>query len=434
MSNGELLVRAGASVPLLALRRRLFWISPPGIALASLLLCVAAVLFPPTYYEQLIGERNRVFMSPYVLLYFGGSLVALLAGYWALNHLMQPRTHPQPLQRSGNYLPLLLFSGGLGAYAIYDALAKNVSLIEWLLSLSGNMIKENFEASSGINAINFVLMGVAWWSVWLWKEPGARWLKLAAFGLTLLVIVNGLIKLSRGEVMPILFGLAVSYAGVTAVRNPEMRIGVRQVGVMLILIVLVFLLFSMVRGGGDKLASDLVGYLLSSFNRLAFLIDGDLVYLDAGTGIYSVSFLGYNNILNGLLGTREFLDWPDFNTYWEAEFGAVWSAGLNGYLIWATAPGYILSEMGPYMFIYWFVIGLAYAYSWASFCNQEVLGRVLYPWFAFCLFFWFGTNYLFDTRVVALILALLLIRGYEVLTQPDSRAAARLARTMDSPF
>jgi hypothetical protein len=41
------------------------------------------------------------------------------------------------------------------------------------------------------------------------------------------------------------------------------------------------------------------------------------------------------------------------------------------------------------------------------------LGIVLYPWFGFCILFWFGTNYLLDSPIEPLLLGAFLIFAYE---------------------
>jgi hypothetical protein len=278
-------------------------------------------------------------------------------------------------------------------------------------------------------------MGVMWWSVWQWRRQGNFTSKLLAVMLIALVLLSGVIKLSRGEIVPVVFGIFISLLGVRAAKGVGSSASTNSAHALLFAASLaaVFVLVSLVRGieGFSSLAGDFVGYLFSSFNRLAYLVDGKLVYSDSGKGIYTISFLGYNNLINSIINTRDVLGWPDFRSYWEGEFDSVWRSGLNGYLIWATAPGYVFSDIGFFFIIYWYFVGICYGIVWSSFCNQGILGIVVYPWLAFSLFFWFGTNFVVDTRIVALLLCTILLLTYEKIVlrirfgPPGNPAAAK---------
>jgi hypothetical protein len=70
-----------------------------------------------------------------------------------------------------------------------------------------------------------------------------------------------------------------------------------------------------------------------------------------------------------------------------------------------------------------FVYGLMYGCVWRSVKMGKVFGVVLYPWFAFCILNWFGTNSLLDNKILIFFLTFLLLGAYERLyLRPTARA------------
>jgi hypothetical protein len=174
------------------------------------------------------------------------------------------------------------------------------------------------------------------------------------------------------------------------------------------------LLFSALRGGSvEHLLGDLMSYSISSYNRLSAVVHGRIVYPYSGRGIYLWSFLGFNNMLNAVIPFREWFHWPSFLQVWQSEFDATSNAGLNGFSIWSGTFGYIFAEVGWLSTLYVFVCGMLYGAVWRSVKHGKLLGVILYPWFAFCILFWFGTNYLFDNKIIVLLADALILAAYE---------------------
>jgi hypothetical protein len=68
--------------------------------------------------------------------------------------------------------------------------------------------------------------------------------------------------------------------------------------------------------------------------------------------------------------------------------------------------------MSPFLL---FAYGLMTGWVWRSLKLGRTAGIVLYPWFAFCILFWFGTNYLLGTQLVVLLLGAIVLGFYELL-------------------
>jgi hypothetical protein len=157
---------------------------------------------------------------------------------------------------------------------------------------------------------------------------------------------------------------------------------------------LLFMVFSLMRGTNnwnDQITTFL-GYTVSSYNRLAAIMNGRLRYPFAGHGMYLSGVVAHSS----LLPFSKMIRTPDSLDVWAAEFGAVSQAGLDGRLVWSGAFGYIFAELGWFSFVFVFGYGVLYGFVWKWIKSGTVKGVVLYPWFGFCILFWLGTNYLLD--------------------------------------
>jgi hypothetical protein len=196
-----------------------------------------------------------------------------------------------------------------------------------------------------------------------------------------------------------------------------------------------FVLYSSLRGNDtpNAVASDLVQYTISSYNRLPALLSGTLRYPYGGTGVYLISFLESNNLLNSIIPLREIFNWPNYADLFKSEFWAIWRANLNGKLIWAGAFGYVYSDLGWLSPAFLFSYGLLYGWVWRSVRLGSTFGIVLYPWFGFCILFWLGTNVLLSTMCVVLAIDAFALAAYERLLLrkvANVRLAAKLGATV----
>jgi hypothetical protein len=148
---------------------------------------------------------------------------------------------------------------------------------------------------------------------------------------------------------------------------------------------------------------------------LAAVLDGRLHYPYSGRGLYISGFVAFNKTFNNIFHVNQLFSWPDFDTAWRSEFGAVSSAGLDGRLIWSGAFGYVFSDLKWASPLLLFIYGLVTGWVWHLLKLGKTVGVVLYPWCAFCVLFWFGTNYLLDPRAIVLLLVALALGLYELL-------------------
>jgi hypothetical protein len=232
------------------------------------------------------------------------------------------------------------------------------------------------------------------------------------------MLVSATLKLGRGEFMPIVLGSALMFV---LHRLSKGKLTLSSISIFaatfVALIAASFIGFSMLRGFVDTkgLIGDLLGYTIASYNRLAAILSGRMHYPFAGRGTYISSFVAFNDTFNQLFGVSRYLGWPDFFSWWQSEFNTVSSAGLDGQLIWSGTFGYIFSDLGWLSPGLLFLYGVTTGWVWRSMKLGKAVGIVLYPWFAFCILFWFGTNFLLGTQLVVLWLDGILLAFYELL-------------------
>jgi hypothetical protein len=179
----------------------------------------------------------------------------------------------------------------------------------------------------------------------------------------------------------------------------------------------------------DDQVHTLIGYTAASYNRLAAVVNGTLRYPFADRGLYLSAFVSFNHTWNQLVPLARLMNWPSQLEVWGAEFGAVTRAGLDGTLIWSGAFGYIFSDLAWFSFPFIFGYGILYGLAWNWIKRGKVLGVVLYPAFAYCALLWVAANSLLDSQRVVLLVAALILAGYErvfVRSTRNEPAAVRM--------
>lgn len=109
------------------------------------------------------------------------------------------------------------------------------------------------------------------------------------------------------------------------------------------------------------------------------------------------------------------LRWPSVIDLWQSEFRAMGTAGLSENAIWSGTFGYIFADIGWFAPLFVFFEGLLCGVVWRSIKLERPFGIVLYPWFAFCILFWFGMNDMFDNRIIVYIVEIIGLSIYESL-------------------
>jgi len=423
----RLLVTANL-IPARAARATL--LSPYGLALVSFTFFVLVWILPPRIYTTYLEERDLLFLDPASMLLYTLCVGAFVAGL-KLVDIFFPSVIA-PLARIRTRLPgpafllLPIVIGSAFTLASIGLLVQgNPALVGLILLQQGSQIKDTLDVRQPLGLSSMWLLGICWWAMWRSHqvELRSRWSRwIVNFSIAigiLLVTVSASLKLARGELMPVVAGCALLYL---VQRISEGRWSARTVvkatAALTVGIVALFTLMSLARGSEDldSFMGALLGYSVSSYNRLAALVNGRLHYPYTGSGLYLSSFVSFNTSLNSVFPISAFMHWPSYADMWDSQFAATWQAGLDGTRIWSGAFGYIFADFGWFTPVVLFFYGLLCGSIWRSIKLGELFGIILYPWCGFCILFWFGTNALLDTKLVVFLLVALVLSAYERLT------------------
>jgi hypothetical protein len=403
-------------------------ISPYGLVALSLAFFLFSWTFPPATYTHFIYEPDLMYLDPGILLFFLLCVLGFTAGLVLVSTAFPSREWNRftfAVRFSPMCFLLLPVLGGtvLTVLSCVLLVRNNENLLPLLIAGEAAELKSvgGMDTGSSLGLAPIALMGIVWWAAWRKGQLGlAGWRRFVVallIGVGLVsTLVSAVLRFGRGEFMPILVGTAIVFLlGKLSCGELRWTALVRYAIIFLVLVVVFFSAFSLLRGSSpsEAVARDVLSYSVASYNRLAALLDGRLRYPYAGKGIYLSSFVAFNDTFNRVFGINTTLSWPDFTSVWQSEFGAVTNAGLNGALIWSGTFGYIFSDLGWFSPLLLFVYGVTTGCTWKALHQDRALGVVLYPWFAFCVLFWFGTNYLTDTKLVVLLVVGIALGAYE---------------------
>lgn len=310
----------------------------------------------------------------------------------------------------------------LNLVSIYMLITNNPLLLMLLFAGQGSELKEMVETKDTLGSATTMLMGIVWWAWWRYGQFSFSSLAgriLVPFVLilsSLSLVASAVLKFGRYELMPVIIGLALVFLLHKIVVYKVTFGWLFRRGLLIVIGVIgIFMLFSLARGeiGLSENVATLLGYSLASYNRLSALLNGSMDYPYAGKGVYLFSFVGDSGMLNKLYPFKSLLNFPDFFNVYLSEFSATWSAGLNGKYMWAGTFGYVFAELGWFSPVYVVILGVLYGLVWRAFKMERAFGLVLYPWFAFNILFWVGSNMLLDSRIVALLITALVLGTYE---------------------
>ncbi len=388
-------------------------VSPLYLWMATTAVFMISFFFPGDFYEKLMGERYYMGLNYAALFYYFFYSSFFIIGFYFSCWLMVFFVS----NRGGLLVSPVLFLGFLffvclvNFYYTYANFSSSDVLIGLLVSQQGYLIKESDEFKLAGGLFNIFAIGFFWIGYYFYRigllGNSKRFSSILLVLLFLSVVVASIVRLTRGELIPLLVGMGVIFFYTSSVAAVYKRYF--YVLASFILVVLAFVSFSGLRGEVDynKIISDILAYTVASYNRLALLINGQLDYAHAGKGLYISSFVSFNLLFNDITGFSRYMDWPGYLDVWRSEFDGVSRAGLNGDIIWITAPGYVYLDFGWFAFVFALFSGLMYGVFWKLWVGRYVLGLVVYPWMAFCLLFWFGTNYIFDTKFVVFLITAL---------------------------
>jgi hypothetical protein len=403
-------------------------VSPYGLASISFLIFLFSWLFPPSIYRWVMGERDIVFLNAPTFLFYVLCVAGFTFGVWISYPQQVPFSTPKLSTRVPPvaFLLLPLLAGLL--IAIMDMLQTLRESPDLLLLLAAQQATDLKGANAVVVQGHLAssappLAALSWWALWrFWQFSMTGWrahvVRCAILFAILVIIGSSVLLISRNLIMESLVGIGLL---LVLHRQAEGRLTLAfatRIGVIFIAgIVLLFGIFSFLRGTNSLEAQLylLLGYSAASYNRLAAVVMGSLHYPFAGHGLYLSSFASFNDAFHRLIPLDRIFHWPNFFEEWTSEFGAVERAGLNGSLVFLGAFGFIFCDLG-WLSPFWLLLyGLIYGIVWRAMRRSSTFGVVCYPFFGFCILFWFGTNLLLDSSLVPFLKYTVYLFVYEWL-------------------
>jgi len=414
---------------------KLWIVSPVGLSCLAFALFLLAWIFPPGLYTEVMQERNLVFFDATSMLF----VLLCLGGFW-LGVWLIATFRPERRVGSGGpdawkpikiAIPLILAVGG-NAIVLSVTLIREPLMFPLLLTRQGDALKEAAGRAGALFTATTVLTGMLWWALWRRREVATqRWSAFlrTLLGLTFLsALVDCIVRVDRTSLLSLVIG---TFVLVLMLRAKESGLRNRSLWWSMIravvLVVGLFVVISFLRGTDDsrEFVAQLLGYSIASYNRLAAVLSGTLHYPYGGRGLYLAPFVSYSATLQSIIPVGGVFGWPSFLEVWSSEFLAVSSAGLSRDAIWAGAFGYLFSDLGWAAPVFLIGYGALVGGIWRSLRNGNMLGTLLYPWCAFCILFWHGTNVLLDAKFVILLLVGGCMALYEKLTTRSRRHLAQ---------
>jgi len=393
-------------------------VSPYGLALISYTIFLFAWLFPPGLYANYIHEPDQIFLDPLSLAFVSACILAFVIGL-RLSTLFSscfaeaPKVIPPSSPQIYLLAPLIISSAFCLVYLF--KVGSHLDIVGLLASSQGNSIKlvnQTGQLQEGFwGRSPSVLCATIWWAQYragqLQLKGLGHLLFISIFLFALMVdVATCTATVNRSNLMPLISGIALIYAYRKTYGRNVNAFKILVQGAFAIAIFLgLFLLLSFFRGNisSSTLVTQILGYGITSYNRLALMLTGHLQFVTGGKGAYLFPVLVDSHSLNVIFPISDRLGWPSADTLWRLEFGPIGAAGLNRGFNWVSLFGYVYTDMGWFTPLYFSGLGVLCGRLWLSFRKGKSFGLVFYPWAAFSILFWCGYNAGFSSRLIAVI-------------------------------
>lgn len=402
-----------------------FIISPYALVLLSYVIMLVSISMPADWYEQIVNEKNFMEFDSNTFIFYTLSCASCSLGLWLWTVWVRPgQVSRQPV--GSLYLLILVPIIALNAYSVLVILRNTPGLINLVLSGQGAVAKVTMDTTGALTGAQPLLIGAIFYAVGRhlgkYPRPGMPGAKFSMLMIVLAFFISvaiSILKLARYEIMPLVIGIGVVYLTYSV---QDGRFGVlgtiRRFSVYALGILGIFFFFSMLRGfaNSDQLLLSLFGYGPASFNHLAILLDGGLNFPFGGTGTYAFTFLDQVPLLHNVIDFGAMFGVADTVQSLRSEFIATQEAGLNASFIWVTAPGYIYSDIGIFVFPYLVGIGALTGLFWRAMERRSAFGLVMYPFAAGTLAFWFSSNGMARPTIITYLGLALVLSAVEWLS------------------
>lgn len=410
--------------------------------LASFIVTIGlfSTLIPKNYYKYLLGEDNMSFLN--INMY---AVVMICLASFIIGGKLIKQGESAAYQYSSDSTLIIFFIGTIFAILrLYDIIT-SLSPSFVIEAIFGDFTNRQFLLRGAVSAVfqnsslgwvkglSFTVIAYGWYVI-INKNINIRSYKglislIMVCIITASYLIEALILQGRGAIFEIVVAILLSYIAANASSSSfnwlrTIQIGLRAIVIFIGIFIAISVRRSMIDQSKPLLESIMylvVGYFASAYNRLAFILDGSLVVVNAGTFYNSLlnivsppfsnqfTFLKIGEILN--------LTPPVSGTdAWIESFSAVASAGLNPAFNWFTVFGIVYSDFGNITPIYFLIYGALSKYAWLQYKKCSFIGLTLYPWIVLSIFAWWGAENVYIAKRETVMILLIGVFYYFMST------------------
>lgn len=376
-----------------------FLLSPWNMSFILGSLSICFYFIPNQIYQNYVKENANLFLNlKAVFFIFVCSTSFSLSSFVAYKILVSKRVKVKTIYNPA-FVPIqiiifLLTIINIAYLALTLGFSNLLSVYSSGDTSNGNYLKLQLsEAISNgkLGWIGDLCIALIVWSFWVALRSG----KKRAFSLLipniLLSVIVSLISVSRDSVISLVVMLSCIYIQFLISRN---MLSIKRVAIVLVsffaLFASTFTLVGLARSSNFESASfevtkQFMGYFPASYNRLAFVLDGDLKYPDSGWGYYSTQLIWDVPLLSGALGIYSFareigLPLPvSSQDNYQRQFTSVKESGLDPSYIWSTIFGFTYSDFGYFAIFYFLIYGVLSGAVYSLFRVGNNFAIIVYP-------------------------------------------------------
>ncbi|MFC3602510.1 O-antigen polymerase [Deinococcus soli (ex Cha et al. 2016)] len=403
------------------------WIIGSIISLSGLI----SLIIPSKFYSHYLKEKNYMYLDGDVALY----VIICTICFCLASALTSQVSDKIVSERAMNLKKIGFFSDINQLFIflvsflliIYQILVINsqiplYSLVASLSSGSGGLARQRITEAISSGKVGWISIFGALslnWLLYAYTKSPSRFKKTLLFLMLLVFILSCIISISRDTIISSLIMLGVVYGGIM-LKSKKINIVslIKNGSIGLFAFLILFTGFDYVRNGGksnlNSSITQVLGYFPASYNRLAAIIEGDLIYPNSNWGYYTTQFLWDTPVVNVI--SQNILDIPQnnlpVNSYqnWTRQFIAVDNAKLNSKYIWSTVFGFAYSDYRQASIVFFIIYGILAGLAYSGFKNESILSIIFYPLVVASIFKWWSIITISQRSTVVVLLVLLVIQ------------------------
>lgn len=385
-----------------------FFFSPVFALFTSIVIAFAALIQSAGFYRANLHEKSEIYLNSTVGLWILVCSISYLLGIIAYEAIWSSRKNRyissqnlaiQAVNSKKFTKLLLIFTLLINLFAIYQLVAY-FGFYGFYMTLLGNGSEDLrlavYRALKAVNtgwAIAFTVPVVCVSYVTV-KKTKDRNVGFLLFFLLIIHIILILSTQSKGPIATIAISIMICEL---LINYPKVKINFKKfvIGLFLAIVLAFSLLIIQSRRNPEILTyqgvyNELVSYTLVSYNRLAYVMNGQLEIPNDGIGFWTNRWywgLPGDTIVPNLFDIK-----PQYDAFsaWLETFNRVDNAKLDERYIWITIYGEVYVDYGYFGFMWFIIYGLFSQMLYRHISRGNLPVYAIYPFVMQCNFGWYS--------------------------------------------